>query len=226
MQQHIGDTKATAWVEHIMLSFSLQVKRAKELEEFTERLRSLFDQGEPLDVTTRRRMEAFFGYGLEDVRIHRGQEAEEASRQLGARAFTFSGHIFGPRQNLDSSTTEGLGLLAHELTHVIQQTQPHRLPQAQAANQESASVPAAPSGGHSDVEMVLLAPQQNSPLTANSPQREVQAQANEQLVAEGFADNQEKLPPQINPEEVASKVYRLMQYNLVIERERATELGG
>lgn len=210
-----------------MLSFSLQVKRAKELEEFTERLRSLFDPGEPLDVTTRRRMEAFFGHSLEDVRIHRGQEAEEASRRLGARAFTFSGHIFGPRQNLDSSTRDGLGLLAHELTHVIQQTQPHQLPQGQAANQEDSPVPAAaPPGGHPDTEMVLLAPAKASPLTASQQQSEAQAQANEQLVAEALADNQDKLPPQINPEEVANKVYRLMQYDLVLEGERATKLGG
>jgi hypothetical protein len=122
--QHIGNAgaKAVAWVEHIVLS--AQAKRTKELKEFAERLRSLFDPGEPLDVTSRRLMEPFLGYDLQEVRIHHGQKAEEASRRLGARAFTFRGHVFAPRQNLDGSTTEGLGLLAHELTHVIQQTQP------------------------------------------------------------------------------------------------------
>jgi hypothetical protein len=226
--QHIGNagTRATAWVEHIILSPSPQVRRAKELEEFMERLKSLSDPGEPLDVTTRRLMETFFGYKLEKVRIHRGQGAEEASRRLGARAFTIRGHIFGPRQNLDNSTREGLGLLAHELTHVIQRVQPHRLPQRQVTNREDSPMSATLPGGHSDVEMVLLASPKSSPLTTNPQLREAQAQANEQLVVEGLADNTVKSPPQINPEEVANKVYRLLQYELVLERERATKIGG
>ena len=202
MPQHIGTagTKAMAWVKHIALSLSPQVKRAKELEEFTARLRSLFDLGEPLNVATRGRMEAFLGYDLEAVRLHRGHQAEEASRRLGARAFTFRGHIFAPQRNLDASTTEGLGLLAHELTHVIQQTQPHQLPQGQMADRDTGSVPAAPPRSHSDVEMVLLAPAQSSPLTTNPQQREAQAQDSEQLVAEGLGNKVESLP-QINEEE-------------------------
>jgi hypothetical protein len=171
-------------------------------------------------------METFFGYKLEKVRIHRGQGAEEASRRLGARAFTIRGHIFGPRQNLDNSTREGLGLLAHELTHVIQRVQPHRLPQRQVTNREDSPMSATLPGGHSDVEMVLLASPKSSPLTTNPQLREAQAQANEQLVVEGLADNTVKSPPQINPEEVANKVYRLLQYELVLERERATKIGG
>ncbi len=228
MPQHIGNagTKATAWVEHIILSPSPQIKKAKELEEFTEGLRSLIDPGESLDGSTRRLMEPFFGYDLERVRIHRGHRAEEASHRLGARAFTFRGHIFAPHQNLDASTSEGLGLLAHELTHAVQQTQPHRLPQGQWANQDTRSAPAARPGSHPGTEMVLLAPAKGAPLTANVQLREAQAQANEQLVAEGLADRKAKAPPQINPEEVANKVYRLMQYDLILERERVTKLGG
>ncbi len=228
MPQHIGNagTKATAWVERIILSPGAHVKRARALEESTERLGSLFDTGESLDGSTRRLMEPFFGYDLEEVRIHRGHRAEEASQRLGARAFTFRGHIFAPHQNLDASTGEGLGLLAHELTHAIQQTRPHRLPQIQMATEDTISAPAAPPGSHPGPEMVLLAPARGAPLTANAQLREAQAQANEQIVAEGLADKKTSSPPQINPEEVANKVYRLMQYDLVLERERATKLGG
>jgi len=235
VQQHIGGAKVMAWVEHITLSLSPQVKRAKELEDFTKRPRSLSDVGEPLDATTRRLMETFFGYNLEDVLVHHGHQAEEASRQLGARAFTFGSHVFGPHQALDTSTKEGQGLLAHELTHVIQQTQPHHLPQGKleaeggftplTASQEASSVKAAPPENHSDTEMVLLAPLKSSPSTTNSQQREAQARTSEQLVAEGLANKTES-PSQINLEEVANKVYRLIQYDLVLERERATKLGG
>jgi len=224
VRQHIENAgiKATKWVENIMLSLSPQVKRARELEEFTQRLRSLFDLGEPLSVATRRLMEAFFGYDLGEACIHRGYQAEEASRQLGARAFTFKGHIFASHQNLDTSTREGLGLLAHELTHVIQQTQPPRLPQHQIA--DSSSVPAAPRA-HSDIEMVLLASAESSLVTTNPQLGEGQAQVNEQLVAQALADSSSK-SLEIDTEAVADKVYRLMQYDLVLERERATKLGG
>ena len=234
MQQHIGSTKATAWVKPIILSPSPQVKRAKELEDFTERFHSRFERGEPLDVTTRRLMEPFFGYDLEAVRIHRGHQAEEASRKLGARAFTFRGHIFGPRQTLATSTREGQGLLAHELTHVIQQTQPHRLSQGRletdedftlpTANQATSSVKAPPES-HPDAEMVWLAPPKSPAPTTSPQQREAQAQANEQLVADSL-DNKTESSPQINLEEVTNKVYRLIQHDLVLERERATKLGG
>ena len=228
MPQHIGNagTKATVWAEYVISPPSHQVKRAKELGEFIGRLRSLFKSGEPLDVATRRPMEVFFGYDFGEVRLHYGQRAEKASRRLGARAFTFGGHIFGSRQSLDTSTAEGLGLLAHELTHTIQQTRPHQLPQGQMANPDSSSVSAAPPRGHSGSEMVLLASPKSAPLTANRQQREAQAQASEQLVARALAENEDELPSEINPEEVANKVYRLMQRDLVLERERATKLGG
>ncbi len=225
MQQHIGGTKASAWVERITLSLGPQLKRAKELEDFTQRPRPLYDVGKPLDVTTRRLMETFFGYNLEDVLVHHGRQAEEASRKLDARAFTFRGHIFGPRQTLDTSTREGQGLLAHELTHVIQQTQPHQLPQGRLETKVDFTPKAASPGNHPDTEMVLLAPLKSSPSATSLQLREAQAQAHEQLVADGLG-NKTKSPPQINPEEVANKVYRLIQYDLVLERERATKVGG
>ena len=222
MPQHIGNagTKARAWVEDIILSPSPQVKRVKKLEEFAKRLRSPFDSGESLDVTTRRLMETFFGYSLEGVRIHRGLGVEEASRSLNARAFTVRGHIFAPQQNLDTSTSEGLGLLAHELTHVIQQTQPHRLPQGGLEGKGGFSQPeVAPPGGHSSARMVLLA--KNAPSTTSPQLGEAQARASEQLVADGLSNNT-KSTPHIDHEEVANKVYRLMQCDLCLEGERAT----
>ena len=235
MQQNIGSTKAVAWLKPIILSPSPQVKRAKELEDFTKRFHSSFERGEPLDATNRRLMEPFFGYDLAAVRIHRGQQADEASRKLDARAFAFRGHIFGSPQALVTSTTEGKGLLAHELTHVIQQTQPHRLPQgnletdedfiSSRANQATSSVKAEPSGNHTGTDMVLLAPSKNPAPTTSPQQEEAQAQANERLITDSL-DNKTGTSPQINLEEVANKVYRLIQHDLVLERERATKLGG
>lgn len=228
MPEHIGNagTRAMAWVGRIMLSLTPQAERGTELEKFTERRRFLFDQGQPLDVSTRGQMETLLGYNLDTVRIHHGYQADEVSRRLGARAFTFKGQVFGSRQNLDTATTEGLGLLAHELTHVIQQTKPQRLPQYKLASRDPSPVPAALTRTHSCAGIVLPAPAENTPLTTNPEEREVKAQASEQLAAESLAEKRSESASRINVGGVADRVYRLMQHDLILERERATKLGG
>jgi hypothetical protein len=220
MENDISGTNVAVWVKHV-LSPSPQVRRAKELENFTRRFGLSSKVGESLGMATRGLMETFFGRDLKDVRIHRGQEAEDASCQLTSRAFTLGRHIFGPRQNLDDSTREGLGLLAHELTHVIQQTRPNKMPQRQTVHRGNDLSPAIvpPPASHSDGEMVLLAPARSSPQGTASLQREARARASEQLVTKG-SDDQTKAPSEINCEEVANKVYRLMRYDLVLEQER------
>ena len=188
MQQHIGRPNATAWVEHITLASSPQIKRAKELENFSRKSHPLHNAGESPDMTTRRLVE---------------------------------NHAFGPRQDLVTTTREGRGFLAHDLTHVIQQTQSNRLPQdTSEAERDSTIQPQ-----HPDIDMVLTAPFKNSLPTNNIQLREAQAQANEQLLIDSLSKTA-KSPHKINLEEVANKVYRLMQYDLILERERATKMGG
>ena len=76
----------------------------------------------------------------------------------------------------------------------------------------------------SDVGMVLPSSPRNPSFSTGPLQREAEAQTNEQSV-EGSSNNT-RLTPQINCEEVANKVYHLMQGNLILERERAAKLGG
>jgi len=235
MPEYIGATKALAWVEEIIssLAVSPQVMRAREMASFLERLGSILILGEPLEGTARSRMEAFFGYDLKDVRVHRGPAAEELSRRLDARAFTLGGHIFGSHDDLDVSTSEGRGLLAHELTHAIQQTRPRQLEPVRSdsagklhpetVSHKTKPGPVAPSEGYP--EMVLLAPAQGSASATSPPEREAQAQASERLAAEALT-NEAESPPRINAEEIADRVYQLMQSDLVLERERAGRLGG
>jgi len=77
--------------------------------------------GQPLDPTTRGFMESRFGYDFSKVRVHTGPRADDAARALQARAFTL-GHdiVFGTGQYASHGTREQR-LLAHELTHVLQQ---------------------------------------------------------------------------------------------------------
>jgi hypothetical protein len=83
--------------------------------------RVLSSPGEPLDLPTRRLMEPHFRYDLSGVRVHHGPAAAASATAVHALAYTVGGHIvFGSGQYLPGSD-QGRALLAHELTHVVQQ---------------------------------------------------------------------------------------------------------
>src|SRR6476659_7050566 len=77
--------------------------------------------GKVLPRETRQQMEARFGADFAHVRLHTGTEAAQASYAIDAEAFTHQNHIYLGAGNSVSSHS-GQQLLAHELTHVLQQT--------------------------------------------------------------------------------------------------------
>ncbi|HSF89189.1 MAG TPA: DUF4157 domain-containing protein [Saprospiraceae bacterium] len=77
--------------------------------------------GAPLSNDVRSYMEPRFGADFSNVRVHHDQESASLSNQLSARAFTYQNHIFFSRDQYQPGTGEGKHLLAHELTHTIQQ---------------------------------------------------------------------------------------------------------
>ena len=66
-------------------------------------------------------MENAFGYDFSRVRIHRNDEAKVLSHQLGALAFTHGSDVYFGNNMYDPAGSSGKRLLAHELTHVVQQ---------------------------------------------------------------------------------------------------------
>jgi len=73
--------------------------------------------GRPLPESTRGFMEARFGADFDGVRVHEGAEAHRLNAELVARAFTFGSDIWmGANERVDDRR-----LMAHELTHVLQQ---------------------------------------------------------------------------------------------------------
>ncbi|MFC3443809.1 DUF4157 domain-containing protein [Sphingobium rhizovicinum] len=84
-------------------------------------IRSRTGGGEPLSSDVRAHMEPRFGADFSDVRIHRDSDAAQLNSQLSARAFTYQNHIFFSRGQYQPGTSSGQHLLAHELTHTIQQ---------------------------------------------------------------------------------------------------------
>jgi lipoprotein-anchoring transpeptidase ErfK/SrfK len=67
-------------------------------------------------------MEQRFGHDFGRVRMHADEEAASSARQLGAEAYTVGAHIYFGERRFDPDSWRGEKLLAHELTHVLQQT--------------------------------------------------------------------------------------------------------
>ncbi len=85
------------------------------------RIHSSRGGGSSLDYKTRGFMESRFGTDLSNVRIHTGSEAASLNRDLSARAFTVGSDIYFNQGQYQPETERGKRLLAHELTHVLQQ---------------------------------------------------------------------------------------------------------
>jgi len=84
----------------------------------------LFDnkgKGEKLDDETRVEMETSFDANFSGVKIHTGGDAVAMNRSLKAQAFTHGKDVFFNSGKYDPTSVSGKTLLAHELTHVVQQ---------------------------------------------------------------------------------------------------------
>src|SRR5215472_4734706 len=77
--------------------------------------------GHSMDHGTRTGMEAAFGADFSGVRIHTDSRADGLSQSLSARAFTTGRDVFFRQGEYNPGSSSGRELLAHELTHVVQQ---------------------------------------------------------------------------------------------------------
>lgn len=77
--------------------------------------------GEPLSAETRADLEPRFGADLSAVRVHADEAASASARQLNASAYTAGQHVVFGAGRYAPGTGEGRALLAHEITHTIQQ---------------------------------------------------------------------------------------------------------
>lgn len=78
--------------------------------------------GRPLPLPLRTTMEAGFGHRFSDVRVHDDGPAAEATRAVGAVAYTLGRDIAFSAGAFRPHTPEGRHLIAHELAHVVQQS--------------------------------------------------------------------------------------------------------
>ena len=80
--------------------------------------------GKSIEENVRSSMENAFGADFSDVRIHLGAESTALNDSMNARAFTTGNDIFFRQGEYTPGSSSGKEILAHELTHVVQQTSP------------------------------------------------------------------------------------------------------
>src|SRR5262249_6171246 len=84
--------------------------------------RVLASPGRPLEPALRQDMEQRFGHDFSRVRVHSGAAAEQSARDVNAHAYTVGYDIVFGTDHFGAGMHVGGRLLAHELTHVVQQT--------------------------------------------------------------------------------------------------------
>jgi hypothetical protein len=82
---------------------------------------ALSSPGQDLDQAARAKMEARFGHDFSRVRVHTDARSAQSVRTVNSSAYTFGNHIVFGADRYHPATREGSRLLAHELTHVVQQ---------------------------------------------------------------------------------------------------------
>ncbi len=99
--------------------------------EFERGLRAARGGGQRLDGAFRARVEPLMGQDFGGVRVHTDGAADRLSRSIQAKAFTAGRDVFFAKGEYEPGSREGQGLLAHELTHVGQQSNNECLKKAQ-----------------------------------------------------------------------------------------------
>ena len=84
--------------------------------------RALAGSGTPLEPALRQDMEARFGHDFSGVRLHADAAAEQSAQDVNAEAYTSGQDIVFGAGRFAPGTGEGRRLIAHELTHVVQQS--------------------------------------------------------------------------------------------------------
>jgi len=90
-------------------------------DERARQVRSAIDGGQRLPSAEREFFESRFDHDFSDVRVHTGPRADDVARSIHAEAFTLGSDIAFADGNYRPGTRRGRELLAHELTHVVQQ---------------------------------------------------------------------------------------------------------
>ena len=91
-------------------------------DETASRINGKRGGGQPLDSAVQAKMSEATGHDFSGVKVHTSPESDQLNQQLGAKAFTTGQDIFFREGAYQPQSGGGQELLAHELTHVVQQS--------------------------------------------------------------------------------------------------------
>ncbi|MFK7775843.1 MAG: DUF4157 domain-containing protein [Saprospiraceae bacterium] len=97
--------------------------------------------GTSLSADSNSMMSKKIGYDFSKVKVHTGNQANQMNQSLNAKAFTHGSDIYFNKGQYNPNSFAGQHLLAHELTHVVQQSDGHQKIQRQAAAAPPATAP-------------------------------------------------------------------------------------
>lgn len=164
---------------------------AQELDESVARaIEERRGRGQPLDGGVRDEMEGALGHDLSDVRVHTDADAHDLNNAVSARAFTTGNDVFFKQGTYDPGSSSGKQLLAHELTHVVQQREGTS---GLAAGEVSHPSDAAEQHAEAVGQQVAAAP--DTPVVARQPEEEEEElqMSREPGVARQPAEEEEEL---------------------------------
>jgi outer membrane protein OmpA-like peptidoglycan-associated protein len=95
--------------------------RGPPMGDFSSKLNQAKGSGQPMDSATNSFMSSRFGADFSNVKIHTGSQASNMSNSINAKAFTHQNHVYFNQGQYQPNSHAGKSLLAHELTHTIQQ---------------------------------------------------------------------------------------------------------
>ncbi len=110
--------------------------KGKASNNLTNQVQQSQGSGLSMDNDTKSFMESRFGVDFSNVRIHTNSTAHNMNQEINARAFTVANNIYFNRGQYNPKIDSGKKLLAHELTHVIQQNGNHNSEFAQRSVDE------------------------------------------------------------------------------------------
>lgn len=108
--------------EHPPIMHKKQGTGATKTSDIAEQIKNTKGNGRPLSERTARQMEKAFDADFSRVVIHTDSEAETLNQEMQSLAFTSGNDIYFAKGQYNPDSSTGKKLLAHELTHVIQQT--------------------------------------------------------------------------------------------------------
>lgn len=180
-------------------------------DETADRINRERSGGEPLDGAVQDQIGATMGHDFGGVQVHTSPEADDLNRQLSAKAFTTGQDIFFREGAYQPHTSGGQELIAHELTHVVQQgagrvqgggrmtvNQP-----GDAFEHEADAVAKTVTGPGTQVQRQAAEEEEEVQTQAAEEEEEVQMQAEEEEeeVQTQEADEEEEVQMQEMPEE-------------------------